>query len=101
MSGTFDPDQQQRVESTDDPELAKRFGLVLNKKTGLYEAPKAPDAGQRDGDDVEAQRHAEAKAEGDAQHEAEHGAKPGDDAKDEAAPAKATKATGSKASSSK
>lgn len=73
MSGDFRPEQQVGgIESTDDPDLARRFGLTdFNRETGLYTAPKAPDAGQRDGVDVQEQRRRDALAEGDAQNDAE------------------------------
>lgn len=93
MSGEFRPEQNQRIEATDDPELAKAHGLTqYDKATGQWRAPQPPDAGQRDGADVQEQRHADALAEGDAQHEAEHGAPPanGDKTDDKATPAKRT-----------
>lgn len=70
MSGEFRPEQQTSIESTDDVDLARQFGLTsFNRETGLYTAPTAPDAGQRDGEDVRARQHAEAKADGDQQHD--------------------------------
>lgn len=74
MSGEYRDEQNVTIESTDNPELAKRHGLTqFNKATGQYTAPTPPDAGQRDGADEHERRHAAARAEGDAQHEAEHG----------------------------
>lgn len=114
MSGEFRPEQQTSIESTDDPALAQRFGLTsFNRETGLYTAPTAPDAGQRDGADVQEQRRADAEAEGDAQQRAEDDKVKGlglggpgqdvteDDERKPGAPVKAAKATGSKASQSK
>jgi hypothetical protein len=49
MSGEFRPEQQQSIESTDNPDLARRFGLTrYDRETGQYTAPTAPDAGERD-----------------------------------------------------
>lgn len=72
MSGEFRDEQNTTIESTDDADLAKRYGLTqYNKATGVYTAPTPPDAGQRDGADVHEARHAAALAEGDAQHAAD------------------------------
>lgn len=118
MSGDFRPEQNQTIESTDNEDLARHFGLTeFNRETGLWTGPKAPDAGQRDGEDVQQQRHAAARAEGDEQDEAERAkldalgvGAPGQDVteSDERTPgapnkagAAAKKATGSKASQSK
>lgn len=108
MSGDFRPEQQTSLESTDDADLARQFGLTsFNRETGLYTAPSAPDAGQRDGEDEHARKHADAKAEGDAQHaEAERklhlvGNGPGKDVTESderkpGAPTKAAKAAAAK-----
>jgi len=49
MSGEFRDEQQQSIESTDNPDLARRFGLTsFDRETGLYTAPTPPDAGERD-----------------------------------------------------
>jgi hypothetical protein len=104
MSGQFAPAQHNRIESTDDPDLARNFGLTeFNRETGLYTAPKAPDAGQRDGADVEAERHAAAKVEGDEADKAMRDklAAAQADADKTTATKPATKATGSKTSQSK
>jgi hypothetical protein len=114
MSGEFRPEQQHTIDSTNDADLARRFGLTdFNRETGLYTAPKTPDAGQRDGADVQEQRREAAKAEGDEQQRAEDEklkaaglGGPGDDVtgSDErkpGAPTKATKAAAAKASQSK
>ena len=100
MSGQFTPAQHNRIESTDDPDLARNFGLTeFNRETGLYTAPKAPDAGQRDGADVQAERHAAAKAEGDEADKAMRDklAAAQADADKTTATKPATKATGEKA----
>ncbi len=47
MSGVFDPAQQISVTATDDPELAKRFGLTeWDEARGQYVAPKAAPAAE-------------------------------------------------------
>lgn len=98
MSGKFRDEQNLSIEATDDPDLAKAHGLTqYDKATGQWCAPQPPDAGQRDGADVQEQRRADALAEGDAQHEAEHGPESADLPKG----SKVSKATGSKASQSK
>lgn len=97
MSGEFRPEQNNRIESTDDADLARNFGLTdFNRETGLYTAPKAPDAGQRDGEDVQEQRRQDAHAEGERQQQ-----ELDDKIKAATEPKPATKATGSKASQSK
>lgn len=117
MSGEFRPEQHPHgIESTADPDLARHFGLTsFNRETGLYTAPTAPDAAQRDGADVQAERHAAAKAEGDEQDKAERErlaaagvgqGGPGQDVTESdertpGAPTKAAKAAASKASQSK
>jgi hypothetical protein len=53
MSGVFRPEQNTEVAATDDADLARQHGLTqFNRATGQWEAPSAPDAGQRDGTDV-------------------------------------------------
>lgn len=53
MSGVLRPEQHSEIAATDDPDLARQFGLTqFNRETGQWEAPTAPDAGQRDGTDV-------------------------------------------------
>lgn len=111
MSGDFRPEQQVGgIESTDDPALAQRFGLTdFNRETGLYTAPKTPDAGQRDGEDVQEQRRRDALADGDAQNDAEREKLEAAIAKQQAeggatkssSEAAPKKATGTKASQSK
>lgn len=100
MSGEFRPEQNLSITATDDPELAKRHGLTqYDKATGQWRAPQAPDAGQRDGAEVQEQRHTDARAEGDAQHEADLKAAEAEakrKADEDAAAAKSTKATGTK-----
>jgi hypothetical protein len=69
MSGEFREEQNVTIASTDDPELAKRHGLTqFDKATGQYTAPKAPDAGQRDGS---GEQYRDALALAGEQHEAE------------------------------
>lgn len=93
MSGVFRPEQNSSITATDDPDLARVFGLTqYDKATGQWTAPRPPDAGQRDGVEVQEQRHADAHAEGEAQREAERQRAEADEAKLEAAltPKKAT-----------
>lgn len=106
MSGEFRPEQNLRIESTDNPDVARQHGLTqFDKATGQYTAPTTPDTGQRDGADVQEQRRADADAEGAEQQRAEDEQRKADDAARAAAaePKKTTaaKAAGSKASQSK
>jgi hypothetical protein len=100
MSGQFTPAQHNRIESTDDPDLARNFGLTdFNRETGLYTAPKTPDAGQRDGSEVYERQHKDALHEGDVANQAEADKLAAAQAEPDKTTATkpATKATGSKA----
>lgn len=100
MSGDFRPEQNQTIESTDDPALAQRYGLTsFNKSTGQWERPRS-DVGVRDGEDAERARHDAADDEGKAQHAAEHGEGQDVTADDERKPGAPTKAAPAKSTGS-
>jgi hypothetical protein len=105
MSGEYRDEQNITIEATDNPELAKRYGLTqFDKATGQYRRPKAPDAGQRDGKRSEEQYREALDLAGE-QHEAERARLEAEIEmlRADAAPreTKATKATGSKAADHK
>lgn len=62
MSGEFRAEQNVEIESTDDPDIARRFGLTkYDRETGQYTAPTPPDTGERDSGELASLRSENAK----------------------------------------